>query len=199
MDIREPMDSEALFDFGEFPTLETPRLYLRELAPADAPAVFAIRGDYEVTKYNGGANYTRLDQAVALIRGIANDYRDKRSIRWGITLRHDPKHVIGMCGYNYWLRKDARASIGYDLARAHWGKGIMPEAIRAIIEFGFQRMGLKRIEADASADNARSVRVLEKLGFQREGVQHEQFYEESESGDLILFSLLRRDYRPPAT
>lgn len=196
MNNRSQMSSEALFDFHEFPVLETPRLRLREITPADAQAIFAIRGDYEVTKYNGGANYVRLDQAAALIRGIADDYRDQRSIRWGITLRHEDNRVIGMCGYNYWIRQDFRASIGYDLARVYWGKGIMPEAIRAMLEFGFESMGLNRVEADASVDNARSVRVLEKLGFQREGVQREQFYEEGEFGDLVLFALLRRDYQP---
>src|SRR5690606_8869895 len=117
------------------------------------------------TKYNGGLPYRSVDQAEALIEGIAAAYRDKRSIRWGITLREDPLHtVIGMVGYNYWVRQDYRASIGYDLARDYWGQGIMPEAVRAILEFGFEHMALNRIEADASIDNTKSHRVLEKVG-----------------------------------
>lgn len=189
------MTREASFDFGPFPVLETERMILREIMPDDGPGIFAIRGDYEVTKYNGGMNYTRLDQAQALIASIRDAYRDKRSVRWGMTLKGGDNSVIGMCGYNYWVRADDRASIGYDLARAYWGRGLMPEAIRAILTFGFKAMLLNRVEADASSENVRSIRVLEKVGFLHEGRQRDPFYEDGESGDLVLFSLLRRDFR----
>ena len=189
------MTVQELFDFAVFPVLDSERLRLRELHPSDAPAVFRIRGDYEVTKYNGGQPYRTVEQAGGLIDSIADAYRDKRSIRWGITLKSDPKStVIGMVGYNYWVRSDYRASIGYDLARAYWGQGIMPEAVRSILDFGFTRMGLNRIEADASSENLNSIRVLEKIGFKREGIQQEQYFEEGEFYDLVLFCLLRRNY-----
>ncbi len=190
------MTQEPTFDFGPFPVLVTERLILREMMPEDGPGVFAIRGDYEVTKYNGGMNYTRLDQAEALIASIRDAYRDRRSVRWGITLKGGDDRVIGMCGYNYWIRSDYRGSIGYDLARAYWGRGYMTEAIRAILAFGFEAMALNRVEADASSPNVASIRVLEKVGFLREGHQREQYYENGEFGDLVLFSLLRRDFRP---
>jgi ribosomal-protein-alanine N-acetyltransferase len=182
-----------LFDFGRFPELESERLFLRELVPSDADAVLRIRGDYAVTRYNGGLPYSNRQQALSLIESIADDYADRKSIRWGITLKPDD-WVIGMVGYNYWIRADYRASIGYDLARAYWGRGIMPEAVRAMLDFGFARMALNRVEADASAANRASIRVLQKLGFQSEGVQNEQYYEESGFHDLALFALLRRDY-----
>ncbi len=182
-----------LFDFGRFPELESERLLLRELIPSDADAVLRIRGDYAVTRYNGGLPYSNRQQALSLIECIADDYAAKKSIRWGITLKPYPE-VIGMIGYNYWIRADFRASIGYDLARAYWGRGLMPEAVRAILDFGFACMALNRVEADASAANHASIRVLQKVGFQTEGQQHEQYYEESGFHDLALFALLRRDY-----
>ena len=111
-----------------------------------------------------------------------------------MTLKGDDS-VIGMCGYNYWVRTDFRASVGYDLARAYWGSGLMPEALRAILAFGFEQMALNRVEADASENNRQSMRVLEKVGFLREGHQREQYYENGEFGDLVLFSLLKRDFR----
>ncbi len=188
------MTHEATFEFGPFPVLETERMILREILMEDGPGILAIRGDYEVTKYNGGMNYTRLDQAQALIASIRDAYRDKRSVRWGMTLKGDDS-VIGMCGYNYWVRTDFRASVGYDLARAYWGSGLMPEALRAILAFGFEQMALNRVEADASENNRQSMRVLEKVGFLREGHQREQYYENGEFGDLVLFSLLKRDFR----
>lgn len=182
-----------LFDFGIFPKLSTPRLNLRELTLDDAQDIFRIRSDYEVTRYNSGIAYDRIDQARDLIQAIRSAYADGAELRWGITLKDDPA-VIGMCGFNYWVRHDRRASIGYDLARAYWGQGLMTEAVRAVVEFGFANMNLNRIEADADGRNPASARVLHKVGFHDEGVQKEQFYENGSFYDLHLFALLRREY-----
>ena len=189
------MNNASLFDFSAFPRLETPRLILRELVTQDSEAIFRIRGDYEVTQYNTGPAYERREQAADLIEAIAHAYQEKAELRWGITLKGDDT-VIGMCGFNYWIRQDSRASVGYDLAHQYWGQGIMTEAIRAIVAFGFEQMGLNRIEADADARNPASGRVLEKVGFRREGIQREQFFENGLFNDLMLFALLRRDYKP---
>jgi [ribosomal protein S5]-alanine N-acetyltransferase len=181
------------FDFEAFPILETPRLLLRELTLNDAEAVYRIRSDYQVTIYNLGEPYTRIDQAISLIESIREGFEAHLELRWGITLKPSPT-VIGMCGYNYWMRDHYRGSVGYDLARAYWGKGIMPEAIRAVVEFGFQRMRLNRIEADVLAENNASIRVLEKVGFVREGVLRERDFERGAFRDLVLYGLLKREY-----
>ena len=181
------------FNFGEFPILETPRLLLRELVLNDTQAIFDIRGDYEVTRYNTGAAYDRIEQARDLIQAIRTGYADGAELRWGITLKPNPT-VIGMCGFNYWVRHDRRASIGYDLSRQYWGQGLMTEAVRAMVNFGFTRMNLNRIEADADGRNLASARVLHKAGFHDEGVQYEQFYDHGGFYDLHLFALLRREY-----
>ena len=77
------MNNSTLFDFTVFPRLETPRLILRELVVQDAEAVFRVRGDYEVTKYNIGNAYQRPEQAVDLIAAIAQAYQEKAELRWG--------------------------------------------------------------------------------------------------------------------
>ena len=182
------------YDFKTFPTLETPRLILRELLETDTDAVFMIRGDIEVTRHNIGAAYTDVEQARELIRNIKWNYPDLYELRWGIALKDDPAWVIGMCGYNYWIRKDERASIGYDLAQAYWGQGIMTEALRAIIRFGFDHMKLHRVEADVSADNPASMRVLEKLGFKFEGRLREQYWDWGDYHDLLLYALLQPEF-----
>lgn len=183
----------GMFDFTEFPRIETERLVLREIVPKDVSALFRIRGDYEVTKYNTGKAYENMEQAAKLIDGISEGYAYKREIRWGIALKtHD--QMIGMCGYNYWDRTDQRGSIGYDLAQVYWGKGFMPEALRAIIRFGFTEMGLNRIEADASVYNEASIKVLKKLAFTEEGIQREQYFEDGSFHDLVLFALLKKEF-----
>lgn len=182
----------ARFDFSVFPTLSTPRLILRELRPEDAEDVFAIRGDPLVTRYNIGLAYERLEQAMDLIAAITRAYLDQDEIRWAILLRGSER-VIGIGGYNYWVRRDSRASIGYDLARAWWGQGIMTEAVGAMARFGFGPMQLNRIEADADARNPASSRVLEKVGFVHEGTQRQHFYDDGYQ-DLRLYALLRSEY-----
>lgn len=190
------MQPTTLFEFEAFPTLQTPRLVLREIMPEDDDAVFRLRADVEVTRYNTGRPYTHLDQARDLIDDIRRGFDDRRELRWAITLKAEPqpRRLIGMCGYNFWLRQDRRASIGYDLLRSYWGKGIMTEALDAVLAFGFSRMDLNRIEADVSTENIASRRVLEKLGFTYEGTQREQYYEWGDFHDLELYSLLRREY-----
>jgi [ribosomal protein S5]-alanine N-acetyltransferase len=187
---------DEIFDFETFPLLETPRLILRQIVAEDAEAIFAIRGDYEVTRLNTGPAYPDMMHAVKLINALREGFGMKDELRWGITRRGEDV-VIGMAGYNYWARADNRAQVGYDLARAAWGQGIMPEALHAVIQFGWQRMGLNRIEADCSADNAASIRVLEKIGFQREGCQRDQYLEEDGYHDLLLWGLLKREYTSP--
>src|SRR6188472_4344735 len=104
-----------MFDFGAFPTLYTPRLVLREITPRDAESILRIRGDIRVTRLNTGLPLNTLDEAKDLIGQMEQSYIDKSRLDWGIALKDEPQHgLIGRCGYNYWLRRDRRASIGYD-------------------------------------------------------------------------------------
>lgn len=182
-----------MFDFSVFPILENERLRLREMTMEDAEAIFAIRGDYEVTKYNIGAPYPTIERAQKLIAGMKEEYLAQSEIRWGITIKPYDE-VIGMVGFNYWNRQDNRASVGFDLNRSYWRRGIMAEALRLIVIFGFEEMGLNRIEADASIHNAASINLMKSLGFVQEGVQREQYYEDGVYHDLVLLSLLKRDW-----
>jgi ribosomal-protein-alanine N-acetyltransferase len=184
------------FDFTMFPLLRTERLLLREITFRDTEAIFRIRGDYRVTRHNIGAAYENPVEARRLIEKMRKAYRDKNEVRWGITLSGGDNQVIGMCGYNHWNRIDQRGSIGYDLAHAYWGKGIMREAVQAITDFGFERMDLNRLEADVGAGNIGSIKILKAMGFQREGIQREHYYEEEEFHDLHLYGLLRREWEP---
>lgn len=187
-------EATALFDFSSFPTLTTHRLTLRQIMPDDADAIFTIRGDYAVTRYNIGAAYDDVSRARTLIDSIQHDYDQGTALRWGITYTQDVATVMGMVGFNYWDQTDHRGSVGFDLARAYWRRGIMSEALRRVIVFGFTSMGLNRIEADASIYNTPSLNLLQRLGFQREGVQREQYYEDGRYHDLVMLALLKREW-----
>lgn len=183
-----------LFDFSTYPTLETARLKMRKLSRFDAPAIYEVRNDYQVTKYNIGDAYTNIEQARKLISNIQSEYVERKTIRWGITVKPNDK-IVGMVGFNYWDRNDHRAAIGFDLRQDHWRKRFMTEAVYEVIRFGFQNMRVNRIEADASIYNVGSIALLQKIGFIQEGIQREQYYEDGNYHDLALFALLKREWQ----
>ena len=180
--------------FGAFPELETEHLILREMNAGDAKSLFAVLGDVEVTEFYDDEVFQDLSQAKEQIEAWAAGFKARRCVRWGISQRENDG-IIGTCGYYGFHRLHKRAAIGYDLARSFWRQGIMTEALGTIIEFGFGKVGLNRIEAVVMLENEGSVRLLEGLGFQQEGVLREyENWGDKGCVDLRMFSLLRREH-----
>lgn len=173
------------------PRLETERLVLRELRPSDAPALYRFRGDADAQKHND-PHLTSPDQADALIARLADDHDATGSVHWGLTLRGDDT-VVGLPGFHHVTREAHRAGLGYDLARHLWGRGIMSEALRAVLAWGFDALALNKIEAHTDAENTASTAMLERLGFRLEGTLHDHFHEDGAFHDVSLYALLRRD------
>ena len=182
-----------MFDLQNFPLLHTKRLLLREITSEDTLAVFEFRSDPEVQRYNGGV-LIHLDQASELIAQLAARYRQMTMLEWGVTLQGGDDAVIGLFGYANWSQVHRRAEIGYCLRRDYWRQGISWEALRAIVAFGFHEMDLNRIHACPWAENFASVRLLEKLGFQREGVLRDEYWEDGAFHDEALYALLQHEY-----
>jgi len=177
-----------------FPQLETKNLLLRRIRQTDASALFKILSDNEVTEFYDDDAFVDISQASDQIEAWENGFKNQGSIRWGIS-RKDENYLIGTCGYygfHNWYR---RASIGYELARNYWRQGIMKDALNAIIDFGFGKLELNRIEAVVMPENNASIKMLEKLGFRNEGLLEE--YEKWGSKgfvDLCMFAMLRKDW-----
>lgn len=177
--------------FRAFPNLETECFVLRQLHLSDAESLFAILSDEEVTRFYDDEAFTEVGQAREQIEAWARGFDAQRSIRWGIAQKTDDT-IVGTCGYYGFHTWNSRGSIGYELARPYWRQGIMTEALEAIIGFGFREIGLNRIQAVVMPGNVGSDRLLEKLGFRREGLLRE--YENwGHKGfvDVTMFSLLR--------
>ena len=177
-----------------FPTLETPRLVLRELQPDDAAAVFEFYSDLEVVRYYDSP-LAELRQAREEIAHHRRRFEDSQAIRWGIVVKGEGR-VAGTCGY---LARDTacrHARLSYVLARRHWNKGLMTEVLSAVVRFGFERYGLHRIEAQVAVPNRASLRVLQKLGFREEGLLRERFFVDGRFHDETMLSLLEGDFAP---
>lgn len=175
------------------PTIETERLRLRWLAPADVPALFAIFGDAEVCRYWSSPPLPDTAAAEALLREIEASFTARSLFQWGIAER-DSDAVIGTCTLASLSAEHRRAEVGFALARSAWGRGYLAEALPALLAFGFDTLGLHRIEADVDPRNARSIRVLERVGFQREGFMRERYHLAGEIQDAVMYGLLRHEW-----
>ena len=102
--------------------------------------------------------------------------------------------IVGTCTLFNLDARNRRAEIGYALARDSWGQGLMSEALGALIAYAFGPLGLTRLEADVDPRNAPSIRIVEKLGFVREGLLRERWHVGGEAQDSLMLGLLRREW-----
>jgi [ribosomal protein S5]-alanine N-acetyltransferase len=175
--------------FDPFPTLHTERLELRRLGPADVDAVFRLQSDPAVVKFFGRAPYlTRAEAEQRIVNESAAIERGD-SVRWALAPREGGE-IVGTAGFWRWGRDHHLAEIGYELAPEHWGRGLATEALRAIVRYGFAEQGLHRVEANLEPGNVRSARVLEKLGFVREGVLRQNWFYDGVYSDTATYGLL---------
>jgi ribosomal-protein-alanine N-acetyltransferase len=179
--------------FGTFPQLETPRLILREITMDDAEAMFRTYSDAEAMRYWGSPPHQSIDDTRRMIARQLDAFRLREGIRWGITLKGESR-LIGSAGHWRLIKPHFRSEIGYELAPEYWGRGLMPEAVGAIVRFGFEHMGLHSIEAQIEPNNQASRRVLEKNGFIQEGYFRESFFDNGVFTDAAVFSLLKADW-----
>lgn len=187
------MNDTNMFNFSTFPILTTERLTLRQLQLSDANDVLVFRGDREVQKYNGSLLYD-VTEVQAFIKELQAEYANQEGIHWGVTLTNCDT-VIGLFSLYHWSKHHRRAETGYDLVHTYWGQGIASKVLRTIIPFGFNRMNLHRIYATTIADNHESIRLLERLGFQREGTRRQSSWEDDGAfHDSALYGLLRHEW-----
>lgn len=175
------------------PTIETERLRLRWLTAVDVPALFAIFGNAEVCRYWSSPPMPDIAAAEALLREIEAYFAERSLFQWGIAER-DSDAVIGTCTLASLSAEHRRAEIGFALARSAWERGYLAEALPALLAFAFDTLGLHRIEADADPRNTRSIRVLERVGFQREGYMRERYHLAGEIQDAVMYGLLRPEW-----
>ncbi len=176
-----------------FPTLTTERLILRELRPDDAADVLLFRGDPYVQRFNSEPLKT-IEEAAAFIEELNAGNQAGRWLEWTITLQGEER-ALGVVGLGSWAKYHRRAEVGYDLARAFWGRGIGTEAVRAVVNYGFTQLNLNRIEAATIADNHESVKLLKKLGFWLEGIRRGYSWEEDGTfHDSAMFALLCEEF-----
>lgn len=195
--VAQPEYGSAMHAFDQV-VLNTPRLHLRPLQASDAEALFAIHSDARVMRYWSCKPWTSIDEAHARIATDLRAMPAGEHLQLGLESR-DSGHVIGTCCLFHLAPQCRRAEIGYAMAHAHWGHGLMHEALRALLHYGFTTLDLNRVEADVDPRNAPSGRSLQRLGFIKEGRLRERWIVEGEVSDTDLYGLLRRDWQTAAS
>jgi ribosomal-protein-alanine N-acetyltransferase len=178
--------------FATFPVLETERFLLRAVTLDDVATMFRIMSDPQVTRYFGMLPMATPAEAQERVQMIQTAFQEQTGVRWAIADRANGQ-LIGTCGFWRLIKPHDRAEIGYELAQAWWGQGVMTEALAAMLQFGFTRMGLHSVEAQIHPANSGSRRVLEKLGFVQEGYFRENYLDKVEARftDTAVYSLLK--------
>jgi ribosomal-protein-alanine N-acetyltransferase len=177
------------------PTLRTDRLGLRPFTSADADALFALQSNAYVLRYWDSPPWTDPARAERFIATSALMAEEGSGARLAIDRASD-QEFLGWCSLTQWNPDFRSASMGYCLREEAWGHGYATEAAHAVLQWAYDRLDLNRVQAETDTRNIASARVLEKLGFRREGTLREDCIVNGDVSDSWVFGLLRSDWRP---
>ncbi|GEP32702.1 acetyltransferase [Nocardioides szechwanensis] len=177
------------------PMLLTDRLRLRPFTSGDADALLALHSNTRVLRYWDGPAWTERGRADGFLARCGQLAEEGTGTRLAIERGSDDA-FLGWCSLTRFEPEHRRASLGYILDDAAWGCGYATEAARAMLRWAFDTLDLNRVQAEADTRNPASARVLEKLGFVREGTLREDCVVNGEVSDSWVYGLLRREWDP---
>lgn len=177
---------------GGLPVLDGDRVRLRQPREADVPDLFAVFGDAETLRYWSHGPLADLAAARRYYDGIVSGLADRALFQWAVTAGDD--RLVGTVTLVDWDRANRRAEIGFVLHPSQHGKGLAADAVRTVLAWAFGPMGLHRVEADVEPPNAPSLRLLERVGFQREGLFRERWWTRGRWADSVMLGLLADDF-----
>ena len=181
--------------FSHLPVLETDRLLLRPMRMSDARDLFAYASDTEVSRHVLWEPHRNLGDSRQMLRQVRWQYHRGLPSSYAITLRESGR-MIGTIGF-MWVNTEYRsAEVGYSLARPYWNQGLMTEALKRILTFGFDTLHLNRIEAQHETDNPASGRVMAHCGMQYEGTMRQRIVNKGRYADVKVYAILSGDPRP---
>ena len=174
--------------------LETERLVLRPFVMEDAEAMFRNwASDDQVTKHLTWPTHESQEISRMVLSDWTSHYAEADFYNWAIVLKENGPEPIGSIAVVNMDRKVDGAEIGYCMSRAHWRKGIMAEALTALVGFLFDEVGFNRIMADHDPNNPASGRVMEKAGMRHEGIMRQAGRSNQGIIDVSRWAILRSD------
>lgn len=178
---------------SEHLALHGPTLTLRIPTLADAPALFGLASDPEVTRWFSWGPYTEETQARAYLERLPGQRRHGEQL--DLVQEHREHGIIGITDLSEFSMRDRRALVGTWFGRSFWGSGANTESKALICHLGFDLLGLERITSVANVENGRSRRALEKAGFVHEGVLRGWHRHGDRQLDVAIVSILRPEWQ----
>lgn len=174
-------------------TIETERLILRKFKIEDAGDMFNNwASDPEVTKYLTWPGHPNVELTKSLLTDWVSHYDDGGYFNWAMELKETGK-TIGNISVVKFIEDIKAAYIGYCMSRAYWGQGLMPEALKAVMDYLFDEVGVNRVAACHDANNPKSGRVMEKAGMKYEGTLRAAGKNNQGICDQVWHSMIRSD------
>ena len=185
------------YEWGEqLPILKGQSVLLRALEQADVSDVLAVFADADAMGRWNPMN--SIADAEAFIQKADLGFARRQRFRWGIADK-GTNRIIGSCALFFVDIDRCRGEIGFALAPSRWGQGIASDAVATMINFIFQTVGLHRLEAFTRPENARSSRLLERLGFQKEGYLRQRYRVDGAAVNAVVYGLLAPEWADGAT
>lgn len=175
------------------PTLQTDRLTLRPFGEGDADDLFALHSSATVLRYWDSPPWTEAARAATFLATCRQIEEEGTGVRLAIDRG---ELFVGWITLTRWNPDYRSAGLGYCFAQAAWGKGYATEAGIALLQWAFAMLDLNRVQAETDTRNGASARVLEKLGFVREGTLREDCVVDGVVSDSWVYGLIRSDWKP---
>jgi ribosomal-protein-alanine N-acetyltransferase len=178
--------------FAQFPVLESDTIVLRKVTEDDLKDLFEIYSNDDVFIFCGIIPKKNVEVIRKMVSHFERDYRKQKRIKWGICRKTDVTKLLEIVEAFNFKRKANTVTVGYFLNERFWNKGITTEAVRILVNYLLNEVGVERIRAEVMLQNNYSKRVLEKNGFTKEGTTREKW---SGKGivNLEVFSVLKKE------
>jgi [ribosomal protein S5]-alanine N-acetyltransferase len=176
-----------------FPVFTTDRLHFRQLQPKDVYPVFELFSDKDTMRFDGGRTMGSINEAFQFI-SVFSVFYPNSYIRWVVESR-ETGEFLGTAGFHKLVPEARRGEIGGELLKKSWGAGIGKEALFGLNQYAFNDLGLNRITAMISPQNLAAQKIVERMGYQREGRLRDWEYWDGKFIDMDIFSLLPRDWQ----
>jgi [ribosomal protein S5]-alanine N-acetyltransferase len=176
------------------PALEGSRILLRPIVESDAESIFEYCGDPEVSKFTTWETHQTTEDSMALIRHARANYKRKNCEPYGIALKTNPKKIIGTTGWFWNTKQHKSIEIAYALARPFWGKGLIVEAVRLVVNEALKENDIHRISSRCISENKASQRVMDKLGMRFEGTLRQSMLVKGRFVDITHFSMTKEEW-----
>ena len=177
--------------FKDIPEIKTERLVLRRIKRRDLADVFEYSSDPEVSRHLLWSPHLSKRHTAAYLRRVSALYKKGQLYDWAIEFMGK---MIGTCGFPKIDILNGTAELGFVLNRAYWGMGLGKEAASAVMDFGFCRLGLARIESRYMVGNERSSSLMMRLGMSYSGIKRNYCVKDGLLRDIGVYSISREDY-----